>query len=170
MYTKNVVFFFLALTALLFTAGCTEPAQDFKSIENLRQDMHDIDRGRYVVVVMGCNDCHTPDYIIKRGNIPEEDWLVGSSLGFKGPNGTSYPTNLRLLLNTLPEEAWMDIATRMRKESPMADVMLPQAADFDLRAIYRYLRYLGPKGTDAPSRLPEGVTPQTQYILYPDPH
>lgn len=170
MHFNNVKITLLLLCIFTLLAGCTEPAGPITSIENVRQQMQDLDRGRYVIVVMGCNDCHTPDYLIRRGNIPEEDWLVGSSLGFKGPNGTSYPINLRLLVNNLSEDGWLTVAKQMRRETPMADVMLPQTTDEDLRAIYKYLKYLGPKGVEAPASLPAGATPDTQYILSPGPH
>lgn len=170
MFNTAISISLLWLVFFILLTSCTTTVEPPAPIENVRQQMQDLDRGRYVVVVMGCNDCHTPDYIIKRGNIPEKDWLVGNTLGFKGPNGTTYPTNLRLLVSNLSEESWLSIAKQMRQETPMADVMLPQTADADLRAIYKYIKYLGPKGSEAPTHLPGGVTPETQYILSPDPH
>jgi len=170
MYMKTISFYLLVLCFCSLLTGCSEPVEPAARIESLRQQMQILDRGRYVIVVMGCNDCHTPDYMVRRGEIADEDWLVGSTLGFKGPNGTSYPTNLRLLASRISEESWLDIAKKMRKETPMADVMLPDVAEADLRAIYRYIQYLGPKGDDAPAALPAGVTPETQYILSPAPH
>lgn len=160
----------LLLVLLAVITGCAESGKLTPDIEEIRQQMSDIERGRYVIVIMGCNDCHTPDYLVRRSNIPEEDWLVGSSLGFRSALGTSYPTNLRLLLNNISEEDWLVLAKQMRKESPMADVMLPETLDQDLRAIYRFIKYLGPKGILAPARLSEGVVPSTPYIDVPVPH
>jgi hypothetical protein len=162
------IVFFATLCALM--SGCAEPGKPTSDIEDMRQQMSEIERGRYVIVVMGCNDCHTPDYIVRRANIPEKDWLVGSPLGFRSALGTSYPTNLRLLLNSIDEEDWLILAKRMRKESPMADVMLPETEDRDLRAIYKFINYLGPKGNEAPTRLLEGVIPTTPYLEVPVPH
>lgn len=160
----------LIAAMLSVITGCVESATQAPDIEGIRQRMLDIERGRYVVVIMGCNDCHTPDYMVKRSNIREEDWLVGSNLGFRGPLGTSYPTNLRRLINDISEEDWLILAKQMRDESPMADVMLPETVDQDLRAIYSFIKYLGPKGLPAPDRLPKGVMPTSQYIDVPNPH
>ena len=161
MHIKLLV---LLIIMLVLITGCAEPAKPLSDIESVRQQMADIERGRYVIEIMGCNDCHTPDYLTRRSNIPEEDWLVGSTLGFHGYFGTAYPTNLRLLVKNITEEDWLTLAKQMREDSAMADVMLPGTVDQDLRAIYRFIHYLGPKGTPAPTRLPKGVMPTTQYI------
>jgi hypothetical protein len=160
----------LLVVVLAVTAGCVESSKKLSGIEAKRQQSLVIERGRHVIKTMGCNFCHTPDYMIKRSSIPEEDWLVGSTLGFRGLYGTAYPTNLRLLLNNMTEDEWLVLAKRMRKDSPMAWVMLPKTVDQDLRAIYKFVKHLGPKGTPAPSRLAAGVMPTTQYVDYPDPH
>lgn len=59
-------------------------------------DKASIERGRYIAKVAGCNDCHTPNYAMSGGNVPEKDWLTGDHLGWKGPWGTTYPANLRI--------------------------------------------------------------------------
>ena len=155
------------IVMLVLINGCAEPDKPLSDIESLRQQMTDVERGRYVVEIMGCNDCHTPGYLVRRSNLPAEDWLVGSALGFRGHFGTTYPTNLRLSVRNMSEEDWLIIAKKMREGSAMADVMLPETADQDLRAIYRFIKYLGPKGTPAPVSLPKGVQPTTQYIDVP---
>src|SRR5688572_14743607 len=55
------------------------------------QEVSLIDRGRYLVQVSGCNDCHTRGYAEKAGKIDEKDWLLGDVLGWQGPWGTTYP-------------------------------------------------------------------------------
>ena len=54
----------------------------------------DVARGRYLVKITGCNDCHTGEYPEKAGAIPEREWLTDVPVGFQGPWGTTYPTNL----------------------------------------------------------------------------
>lgn len=130
----------------------------------------EVDRGRYMVEIMGCNDCHTPGYMGNTAGLHEEDWLVGGTLGFYGSWGTAYPANLRLLLNEISETEWMQLARKMRRNSPMAWSNLPNVSDDDLRAVYQFVRYLGPKGGPAPASLPAGVKPTTQYISFPEPH
>jgi len=160
----------LLVVMLVVTAGCVESGKKVSGIEAKRQQSIVIDRGRQVIRIMGCNSCHTPDYMIQRSSIPEEDWLVGSTLGFRGPYGTAYPTNLRLLLNNMTEDEWLVLAKQMRNNSPMAWIMLSTTVDQDLQAIYKFVKHLGPKGTPALSRLEAGVIPTTHYVDYPDPH
>ncbi len=40
-----------------------------------------IERGRYLVKTTGCNDCHTPGYAQREGNVAEKDWLIGDAVG-----------------------------------------------------------------------------------------
>ena len=160
MYTKYILSLFVLLTMAI---GCTDPAQQKTT------DLSGIDRGRYLVQSMGCNDCHTHSYQ-KGKSVPEEDWLTGGSVGFRDSNGTTYPTNLRLLLNSMSEDDWTVFARKMRQNVPMESVLLPRASEYDLRAIYQFVKYLGPKGEPAQKRLPAGVTPTTEYIEFPYIH
>lgn len=160
MYTKFILSLFVLLTIII---GCTAPVQQQTS------DLSVIDRGRSLVKSMGCNDCHTPGY--QKGKaVPEKDWLTGGILGFRDSNGTTYPSNLRLLLNSMSEDDWTVFARNMRQNVPMESVLLPRASEYDLRAIYQFVKYLGPKGSPAPERLPAGVTPTTEYIEFPYIH
>ena len=61
-------------------------------------------RGRYLVMVGGCNDCHTAGYGPSNGRIDEKHWLTGDSLGWRGPWGTTYAAILRLSLQPMREE------------------------------------------------------------------
>ncbi|MDH4245230.1 MAG: hypothetical protein OEV38_15905, partial [Nitrospira sp.] len=59
------------------------------------------ERGRYLIKIAGCNDCHTTSYAEAAGKIPEQDWLKGDSIGWRGPWGTTYASNLRLYMQNL---------------------------------------------------------------------
>jgi len=48
-------------------------------------DAAQVDRGRYLVRIGGCNDCHTAGYPEAAGKLPEGQWLTGSAVGFRGP-------------------------------------------------------------------------------------
>jgi len=148
---------------ILLVAGCTKFTRQQSS------QLSEVERGRRVVESMKCNDCHTPDYQ-KRSSVPEEDWLVGGTIGFRDSTGTVYPANLRLLLNSMSEDEWVKFARQMNQNAPMGSVLLPTASERDLRAIYSFVKYLGPKGAPALPRLPAGATPKTQYIDYPYLH
>jgi mono/diheme cytochrome c family protein len=128
-----------------------------------------IERGRYLVKIAGCNDCHTPGYAERAGDVPEERWLVGDTLGWRGPWGTTYAANLRLYLNGMTEAQWLAAARALRSRPPMPWFALRDMADEDLRAIYRYVRSLGPAGTPAPAFVPPDRTPAPPYVQFPAP-
>ena len=123
-----------------------------------------IERGRYLVRIGGCNDCHTPNYPQAGGQIPEADWLMGNPVGFQGPWGTTYPSNLRLVANSLSEAQWLKTA-RAEMRPPMPWFGLRQMTDTDLQAVYWYVRSLGAKGEPAPAYAPPGQPPNTPYIV-----
>lgn len=128
-----------------------------------------IERGRYLVRIGGCNDCHTPGFAPSGGKTAEKDWLVGDrTMGFSGPWGTTYATNLRLLVAGMSEKQWLAMAkTQMRP--PMPWPSLHQMRQDDLKALYRYIAWLGPQGEPAPAYLPPGQTPQGPVVVFPAP-
>ena len=132
-------------------------------------DMAEIERGKYLVKLGGCNDCHTPGYLLSEGKIPEDKWLTGDSFGWRGPWGTTYATNLRIRLNGLTEDEWLSYAKELKARPPMPWFTLNQLKDEDLRAIYRYVRHLGSAGIPAPSYLPPEKEPEPPFALFPSP-
>lgn len=125
------------------------------------------DRGRYLVKITGCNDCHTPGYAETAGKVPEKDWLVGDKTGWRGPWGTTYSSNLRLYFQHLSEDQWVVIAHTVELRPPMPWFALRDMTEQDLRAIYRFIRSLGPAGEPAPDYLPPEKEPVGPYILFP---
>ncbi len=123
-----------------------------------------IARGEYVVRITGCNDCHTPGYPEKGGNIPTSKWLTGNSTGFKGPWGVTYPINLRLLMQNLTEDQWVNFARNLQARPPMPWFTMQMFSESDLRATYQFVRSLGPAGEQAPNFVPPGGQIKTQYI------
>jgi mono/diheme cytochrome c family protein len=124
-----------------------------------------IERGRYLVRIGGCNDCHTPGYAERGGRMAEGEWLMGAYVGFRGPWGTSYPSNLRLTAQRIDEEQWVVFA-RLRRLPPMPWFSLDAMSDNDLRSIYRFIQFLGPKGVSAPPALPPGQQSATPFIPF----
>jgi hypothetical protein len=119
-----------AILLLFCTAGCQAPeaARAEASVETVEAQaapvLDPVERGRYLVTVAGCNDCHTP---FKMGpNGPEPDmtrmlaghpqdlpmppapaaqgpWLwagAATNTAFAGPWGVSYASNLTPEPNT----------------------------------------------------------------------
>lgn len=126
-----------------------------------------IDRGRYVATVSGCNDCHTPGYGMNDGQVPEAQWLTGDRLGWYGPWGTTYPSNLRLLAAQLDEAQWVSMTRSLKTRPPMPWFNLNHMSAEDSRALYHYLRFLGPSGEPAPAYQPPGVDPGQPYVVFP---
>jgi mono/diheme cytochrome c family protein len=124
-------------------------------------------RGRYLVQIGGCNDCHTPAYPEKGGKVPEAQWLIGDALGWHGPWGTTYATNLRLYMQGLTEDQWVKTAKNLKARPPMPWFNVREMTTGDLRAMYRYIRHLGPAGKPAPAYLPPDKTPPQPYVAFP---
>ena len=114
-----------------------------------------IARGRYLVKISGCNDCHTPGYGPNAGAVSESEWLIGDRLGFQGPWGTTYPANLRRLIQALTVEQWLHLA-RQPTRPPMPWFLLRDMTDQDLTAIYHFVRSLGPSQHTPPAFVPPG--------------
>jgi mono/diheme cytochrome c family protein len=127
-----------------------------------------IERGRYLVKIAGCNDCHTPNYPQSAGKVPEKEWLTGVPVGWQGPWGTTYAANLRLVIGSMTEAQWMKGARHPLKP-PMPWFALRDMTDGDLRAIYRYAKSLGPAGQPMPAYVPPGGKPMTPFMVLEPP-
>jgi mono/diheme cytochrome c family protein len=125
----------------------------------------DVERGRYLVTIGGCNDCHTPGYLMKAGNVPEDRWLVGDNIGFTGPWGTTYPSNLRSLLAKMSEDEWVQYARALQTRPPMPWFNLRAFAENDLRAMHRYIRSLPSDDRAVPDYVPRDRQPRTPHIV-----
>lgn len=141
------------LTALLLASA--PPA--------LAASQSDIRYGRYLIATSGCNDCHTAGYMQKDGAIPEANWLTGDAIGWQGPWGTTYATNLRLLVQQLDEKAWLARA-RQPFRPPMPAPSMRAMTDRNLKSIYRYIKHLGASGVPAPAYVPPGGVVTTPYF------
>jgi hypothetical protein len=126
-------------------------------------------RGRYLAVIGGCNDCHTAGWPESGGKIPLKDWLEGSPVGWHGPWGTSYSVNLRLLVSRLTLKEWLGLAEKGRPKPPMPWWALRAMTRADQRALFQFIRSLGPGGKEAPKDLPAGVAPPPPAVLFPMP-
>ena len=148
----------ITLITALFTGPLSASSEDL---------MHD--RGRYLLKISGCNDCHTPGYAQSGGAVPEKEWLTGDSLGWRGPWGTTYASNLRLILPRLSEEQWLQLARQAAYRPPMPNHALRIMEEDDLRSIHRFVVQLGAAGQPAPAALAPGQTPAGPAVLFPAP-
>lgn len=158
----------VAMALVLYAGVMAYPNAHHAGPTASQSEADQIERGRYLVKVSGCNHCHTPGYEESGGTVPEERWLIGDTLGWRGPWGTTYAINLRLLLSNLSEDHWMSLA-RTQSRPPMPWFALRDMTDEDLRAIYRFIRQLGPAGELAPAFVPPNQEPRQPYVLFPTP-
>ena len=128
-----------------------------------------VERGRYLARIAGCNDCHTPGYLLNAGNVPEDQWLTGDTLGWRGPWGTTYASNLREKMLKMSEGEWLKYAKTVELRPPMPWFTFRHMTDADLRAIYRFVAYLGPGGKPAPDYVPPNQEPKPPYVTFPAP-
>lgn len=125
-----------------------------------------VEEGRRLVKIGSCNDCHTPRFAEVGGNVPEKDWLVGSPVGFKGPWGTSYASNLRLMVQTFKEKPFINHVRNKKYLPPMPGYALAAMTDKEIGSIYAFLKHLGPAGERAPVNLPPTQNPKGPYIYF----
>ncbi|QHE84925.1 c-type cytochrome [Hydrogenophaga sp. BPS33] len=148
-----------ALAALLLCAATLAHADD--------RPREAVALGRYLVQTAGCNDCHSPGYTQNAGKTPENTWLTGDSLGWQGPWGTTYASNLRLVFAGLTEKQWLAHARKMESRPPMPWFSLRAMTDGDLKAIYRYIKAAGPAGQPAPAYVPPGQAVSGPVVRMP---
>jgi mono/diheme cytochrome c family protein len=165
---------FLAVAGALSLQACggatAAPTTEAGTTTQYVTAQSEIDAGRYLVKIGGCNDCHTPGYVEKlmmTGEaMPESDWLKGADVGFSGPWGVSYPSNLRLSFQNMDEAQFIDMARKGQGRPPMPWPSLQAMSDQDLSAIYAYIHALGAAGDPAPAALSPGVAPDRPHIAF----
>lgn len=161
MKTRNVLLGFCCV----LVSGCVQKNETNE--ENSPPYVVSTDQitaGKYLITVGGCNDCHTNGYMVEGMNIPEEEWLTGSPLGWQGPWGTTYPTNLRLRVHQIDEDQWVKTLKERKGLPPMPWMNVNQISDRDARAMYAYIKSLGPKGDQMPMAVGPGVMPSTPFL------
>jgi mono/diheme cytochrome c family protein len=135
-----------------------------------RVSQKEIERGRYLMTVGSCNDCHTAEFAPRDGQVAEKDWLLGSGpLGFRGPWGTTYAPNLRVTVSKMTEAQWVKYANELKTRPPMPWFNLNQWKEADLKALYQYIRRLPAVGGETRAYVPPDKAPPPPYIQWPVP-
>jgi len=164
----------LSLTCLPSAVIAADPATQKKAASaapatatTKGADAAKLQRGKYLVKIAGCNDCHTSGYMPAAGKVDEKLWLTGDSFGWRGPWGTTYASNLRITLNGLSEAQWLQMARTMQPRPPMPWFNVRAMNDNDLKAIYRYVKAMGAAGKPAPAWVPPEKTPAQPFVQFP---
>jgi mono/diheme cytochrome c family protein len=136
-------------------------------------DRADVARGKYLVTLGSCTDCHTPGYFF--GKPDEARLLGGSEVGFEIPGlGVFHGPNLTPDKETgLGKWSEQDIVKALRTgQRPdgreLAPVMpwraFAQLTDADALAIARYLKSLAPVSNKVPGPFGPSETP-TSFVM-----
>ena len=157
------------LLALAGIAGLSVGlAADQANEKSFSADPQLVERGRYLTLIACCNDCHTSGYAVNNGDVPEALWLTGDTFGWRGPWGTTYGTNLRLLADAITEDQWIEMSRRLQRRPPMPWFNLNAMHEDDLRGLYHFMRSLGEPGLPAPAALPPEQEPTTPHAMWTD--
>jgi mono/diheme cytochrome c family protein len=149
----------LALAAVASTAAAADPAA--------------IARGKYLVTIASCHDCHTPGYFLGKPDMAR--YLGGSDVGFELPGlGVFHGPNL-----TPDKETglgtWTDaqiltaLQTGVRPDGRVLAPIMPWRAFAsltkpDAEAIVAYLRSVPPVSHKAPGPFGPSETP-TSFVM-----
>ena len=123
-----------------------------------------IKRGEYLIGYGGCNDCHTPGWSEHGGQASKAQLLIGGGIGFQGPWGTTYPTNLRLLVQQLTAQQWIAHLRSLKSRPAMPWWIFRYLSDQDLTDMYAYIHALGPAGQPAHAYVPPGQPAPMPYL------
>jgi len=136
-----------------------------------------IAQGEHLVLIMGCNDCHTPGALYGAPDMSRT--LAGSELGWVTPFGTAYASNLtpdpETGIGYLTEE---QIASMLRTGHradgtqlmpPMPWPNVAQLSDREMGALTAYLKSIPPVKHVKPASLPPGAKATGPVIVVPAP-
>ena len=163
--------------ALFVLVSCSQRRPETASTTASAPAMSPVQRGEYLVAITGCHDCHTPGALFGAPDFKRS--LSGSELGWRGPWGVSYASNI----TPDPETGigtWTDaeieraLRSGVKKDgSPIAPPMpwpdLARLSPEDMAAVIAYLRTLPPVKHKNLNRVPPGQDAKGSIISVPAP-
>lgn len=123
-----------------------------------------IKHGAFLVNYGACNDCHTPGWSENGGQAPKDALLIGGGTNFQGPWGTTYPPNLRLLVQELTAKQWIAKLRSLKSRPAMPYWTFRYLSDRDLADMYAYIHSLGPAGKPAHDWVAPGQDAPAPYL------
>lgn len=134
----------------------------------------DVARGKYLVNLGGCMDCHTPGYFFGKPDMAR--YLGGSDVGFQMPGlGVFYAPNLTPDKETglgewTAQEIKTALQTGVRPDGRILAPIMPWPAlakltDEDANAIVAFLQSLPPVKNKAPGPFGVGETPSSFVMM-----
>jgi len=136
-----------------------------------------IEMGRHLTVIAGCTDCHTPGTLFNAPDMTRN--LSGSELGWSGPWGTTYPSNLTPDVETgigSWNEEQIVTAFRTGKRPDGSPILPPMPwpnyahfTDEEAYAIAAYLKSIPPVRHAKVPTVPPGKVPASGVLVFPAP-
>jgi mono/diheme cytochrome c family protein len=182
-YSGSGIVFVAAALGLIGLASCAPKAPEGGSAPGtaaapaaMTQEQK-IARGKYLVVVENCIDCHTPGTFY---NAPDTTrWLSGSEIGWVGPWGTSYAANLTPDMETglgaYTEDDIVNVFRHGMKKNgtpvmpPMPWPNQAHLTDDDAYSIAAYLKSIPAVSHKVPALVPPGKDAGGSRIVFPPP-
>lgn len=134
-------------------------------------------RGKYLVTILGCNDCHTPGTFY--GSPDMSRFLSGSQMGWAGPWGVVYAANLTADAGTglgkwSEAEIVKVIRTGIRPDGRQLAAIMPwmnfsQLTDGDAAAVATYLKTIPAVVHKVPEPVAPGVAIEGPVLTFPPP-
>lgn len=152
----------MRLSAFVLAVFCVAPAVAWAGDVSVK-------RGEHISIIGGCHDCHSAGYAESGGKIDPASALKGSPVGFNGPWGTTYASNLRLVAKGMSEDAFVSYAHTLKARPPMPWFNVQAMEKDDIRSLYRYIVSLGDPGDPAPDYVVPGQEPKTPYVVFAPP-
>ena len=171
--TIGALFIFIAIASSLVTLSCGTSKQDTTAAAK----PDPVVRGRYLVTIMSCNDCHTPGYFYGAPDTMRR--LSGSDVGWVGPWGVVHARNLTPDSTGIGSWTKEQIVHALRTgNTPDGSQLAPIMPwmnyssildEDDAMAIAAYLKSLPPIAHKNLDRIPPDQKPTGANITFPPP-
>jgi mono/diheme cytochrome c family protein len=170
------VLFAMSLVSIAALGSCTPAAKQEPAAPAAMTQEQKVERGQYLVSVLGCNDCHTPGSLY--GAPDTTRMLAGSELGWRGPWGISFPSNLTPDSTGIASWSEDDIVTAIRTgHRPDHSPLLPpmpwpsyaHLTDDDAHSVAAYLKTIPAVHHVNVTAVPPGKRYKGAYLDFPPP-
>jgi len=168
----------MAVAAQLSTLSCSSSNNQTSAQTAAMPSVDPVVRGRYLVTIMSCNDCHTPGYFYGAPDTMRR--LSGSDIGWVGPWGVVHARNL-----TPDPETGIGTWTKEQIVEALRTGHTPDGAQLapimpwmnyssildqdDAMAIAAYLKSLPPIKHKNLDRIPPGEKETGALVRFPPP-
>lgn len=185
----------MAALALIACAAPYDPLEDYDTLESVSileapeaqagnyapGNEQQVDRGRYMVELLGCGSCHTDGAL--EGSPDLARALAGSSVGIAYTNplehrypGVVYPSNITPDTETgIGRMSDRQIANAIRsgtgRHGKRSLAVMPwqgyaRLSEEDVAAIVAYLRSIRPTRNEVPAAVPPGTRAAAPYVHF----